>query len=81
MPEQAVTLRFPDNAQIAVLRAKDTFEQERLLQSLVERCSAAAFGMGRKTRYYRTVRDALQIKAEGGAFSVLHFDPAATGIL
>src|SRR5207249_2062269 len=41
----------------------------------------AAFGMGRKTRYDRTVRDALQIKAEGGAFSVLHFDPAAAGIL
>jgi hypothetical protein len=42
---------------------------------------AAPFGMGRKTRYDRTVRDALQIKAEGGAFSVLHFDPTAAGIL
>ena len=81
VPEQAVTLCFPDNTQIAVLRAKDTFEQERLLRPLVERCTAAAFGMGRKTRYDRTVRDALQIKAEGGAFSVLHFDPAAAGIL
>src|SRR3989442_7144328 len=81
VPEQAVTLCFPDNTQIAVLRAKDTFEQERLLRPLVERCAAAAFGMGRKTRYDRTVRDALQIKAEGGAFSVLHFDPAAEGIL
>lgn len=81
VPEQAVTLRFPDNTQIAVLRAKDTFEQERLLRPLVERCTAAAFGVGRKTRYDRTVRDALQIKAEGGAFSVLHFDPAAAGIL
>ena len=37
--------------------------------------------MGRKTRYDHTVRDALQIKAEGGAFSVLHFDPATAGIL
>ena len=81
VPEEAATLCFPDNTQIAVVRAKDIFDQERLLQSLVERCSAAAFGMGRKTRYDRTVRDALQIKAEGGAFSVLHFDPAATGIL
>src|SRR5438094_10515567 len=81
VPEQPVTLCFPDNTQIAVLRAKDTFEQERLLRTLVERCTAAAFGMGRKTRYDRTVRDALQIKAEGGAFSVLHFDPAAAGIL
>src|SRR6266536_1018555 len=81
VPEQAVTLCFPDNTQIAVLRARDTFEEERLLRPLVERCTAAAFGMGRKTRYDRTVRDALQIKAEGGAFSVLHFDPAAAGIL
>jgi hypothetical protein len=54
---------------------------ERLLQPLVERCEAAAFGIGRKTRYDRNVRDALQIKAAGGAFSVLSFDPAAEGIL
>ena len=50
-------------------------------EPLVKRCTAAAFGAGRKTRYDRTVRDALQLKAEGGAFSVLHFDPAAAGIL
>jgi hypothetical protein len=81
VPEQPVTLCFSDNTQIAVLRARDTFEQAPLLRPLVERCAAAAFGMGRKTRYDRTVRDALQIKAEGGAFSVLHFDPAAAGIL
>ena len=31
--------------------------------------------------YDRTVRDALQIKADDGAFSVLHFDPAEAGIL
>src|SRR5712692_4025687 len=81
VPEQPVTLCFPDSTQIPVLRARDTFEQERLLRPLVERCAAAAFGKGRKTRYDRTVRDALQIKAEGGAFSVLHFDPAAAGML
>jgi len=81
VPEQPVTLSFPDNTEIAVLRGKDTFEQERLLRPLVDRCPAAAFGMGRKTRYDRTVRDALQIEAEGGAFSVLHFDPAVAGIL
>ena len=79
--EQPVTLCFPDNTQVRVLRAKDTFEQGQLLRSLVERCAPAAFGMGRKTGYDRAVRDALQIKAEGGAFSVLHFDPAAAGIL
>src|SRR5258707_6694037 len=81
VPDQPVTLCFPDNTQIPVLRARDTFEQERLLRPLVERCAAAPFGMGRKTRYDRTVRDALQIKAEGGAISVLHFDPGAAGIL
>ena len=79
--EQPVTLCFADNTQVRVLRAKDTFEQERLLRLLVERCAPAAFGMGRKTLYDRAVRDALQIKAEGGAFSVLHFDPAASGVL
>ena len=81
VPEQPVTLCFPDKTQIPVLRAADTFEQERLLRPLVERCAVAAFGVGRKPRYDRTVRDALQLKAEGGAFSVLHFDPAATGVL
>lgn len=81
VPEEPVTICFPDKTEIPVLRARDTFEQERLLQPLIKRCSAAAFGMGRKTRYDRKVRDALQIKAEGGAFSVLHFDPAAAGVL
>lgn len=81
LPEQPVTLCFPDQTQIPVLRAGDAFEQERLLRPLVERCAVAAFGKGRKTKYDRTVRDALQIKAENGAFSVLHFDPAAAGIL
>jgi hypothetical protein len=81
VPEQPVTLCFSDNTQIAVLRARDTFEQEQTLRPLVERCATAAFGMGRKTRYDRSVRDAFQIKAEGGAISVRHFDPAAAGIL
>src|ERR1700683_4718816 len=81
VPERPVTLGFPDKTQIPVLRAADTVEQERLLRPLGERCEVAAFGLGRKTRYDRTVRGALQLKAEGGAFSVLHFDPAATGVL
>jgi hypothetical protein len=81
VPEQPVTLCCRDNTQIPVLRARNAFEQDRLLEPLVKRCTAAAFGAGRKTRYDRTVRDALQLKAEGGAFSVLHFDPAAAGIL
>jgi hypothetical protein len=81
VPEQPVTICFPDKTQIPVLPARDTFHQERLLRPLVERCAVAAFGMGRKTRYDPAVRDAFQIKAEGGAFSVLHFDPAVAGIL
>jgi len=79
--EQPVTLCFRDKTQIPVVRATNAFEQERLLEPLIKHCSAAAFGVGRKTRYDRTVRDALQLKAEGDAFSVLYFDPAATGIL
>src|SRR5712692_9371514 len=75
VPEQPVTLSFPDKTRVPLLRAKDTLDQERLLRPLVDRCAAAAFGMGRKTRYDRTVRDALQLKAEDGAFSVLYFDP------
>jgi hypothetical protein len=81
VPTQPVTLSFADTVLIPVLRAKNTYDQERLLQPLVDRCRAAPFGSGRKTRYDRTVRDALQIKAEGGTFSVQHFDPAAAGIL
>src|SRR5207253_6849015 len=41
----------------------------------------APFGKGRQTRYDRSVRNALQLKAEGSAFSVLNFDPQAAGIL
>jgi len=76
-----VTICFPDKTQIPVSRAKNAFEQEQLLRPLVARCKPAPFGKGRKTRYDRSVRDALQIKAEGGAFSILHFDPAEAGIL
>ncbi len=81
IPDQPVTLAFPDKVSIPVVRAPNSYEQVRLLQPLVNRCKAAPFGVGRKTRYDRAVRDALQIKAERGAFSVQHFDPAAVGIL
>src|SRR5437899_1174356 len=55
VPEPPVTLCFRDETQIPMLRARDTFEQERLLRPLVERCAVAGFGMGRKTRYDPTV--------------------------
>src|SRR5262245_7324024 len=49
VPDQLVTLAFPDMTPIAVLRAPNTYEQERLLQPLVDRCTAALFSHGRKT--------------------------------
>ncbi len=81
VPKRKVTILFPDKTQIPISRAKDTYEQKRLLQPLVDRCKPAPFGKGRKTLYDRAVRDALQIKAEKGAFSVLSFDPEKAGIL
>jgi len=81
VPKRPVSIHFPDKTQITVSRAKGTYEQEQLLQPLIARCRPAAFGKGRKTLYDRSIRDALQIKAENGAFSVLNFDPAKEGIL
>ena len=70
-----------DKTQITVSRAKGTYEQEQLLQPLIARCRPAPYGKGRKTLYDRSIRDALQLKAENGAFSVLNFNPAEAGIL
>ena len=81
VPDQPLTLCFRDKTQLPVLRAPRVYEQEQLLQPLVKRCTPAPFGKGRQTRYDRSVRNALQLNAEGGAFSVLHFDPQAAGIL
>lgn len=76
-----VALRFRDGVEIAVTPSVRPYEQEIANQKLVERCAPARFGKGRKTRYDRSVRDAAQLDAAGGAFSVLRFDPAASGIL
>lgn len=81
VPDEPLTLCFKDKTQLPVLRASSPFEQEQLLQPLVARCTPAPFGQGRQTRYNRSVRNALQLKAEGDAFSVLNFDPEAAGIL
>lgn len=81
VPKRPVSIRFQDKTQITVSRVKGTYEQEQLLQPLIARCRPAGFGKGRKTLYDRSVRDALQIKAENGAFSVQNFDPAKEGIL
>ncbi|MCW5969150.1 MAG: hypothetical protein KIT57_11600 [Blastocatellales bacterium] len=81
VPEHPVAIRFPDKTQIPVTRAQNTFDQEQLLRPLMARCKPAPFGKGRKTLYDRAIREARQLKAENGAFSVLHFDPAEAGIL
>jgi hypothetical protein len=81
VPDEPLTLCFKDKTQLPVLRASSPFEQEQHLRSLVARCTPAPFGKGRRTRYNRSVRHALQLKAEGDAFSVLNFDPATSGIL
>ena len=81
VPNRPIAICFPDKTKITVSRAKGSYEQEQLLRPLIAHCRPAPFGKGRKTLYDRSVRDALQIKAENGAFSVLHFDPAKAGIL
>jgi hypothetical protein len=81
VPKHPVAIRFPDNTKIPVARAKNTFDQKQLLRPLLARCEPAPFGKGRKTLYDRAVREARHLKAERGAFSVLHFDPAEAGIL
>jgi hypothetical protein len=81
VPEKPVILVFRDSTRFEVTRAKDAFEQVKGLKPLLEHCKPAPFGDGKKTRYDRRVRDALQLKAERGAFSVEGFEPESTGIL
>jgi hypothetical protein len=72
---------FQDQTRFEVTRAKDAFEQKNALKPLFEHCKPAPFGDGKKTRYDRNVRDALQLKAERGGFSIEGFDPESAGIL
>lgn len=81
VPDKPVTLVFKDRTRFAVKRAKDPWEQQNELKPLLAHFKPAPFGDGKKTRYDRTVRDALQLKAEGGGFSVANFDPESAGIL
>jgi hypothetical protein len=80
-PAQPVTLVFKDGTSFEVVRAKNSFDQESESRPLLEHCEPAPFGAGKRTRYDRTVRDARQLKAEGGAFRVENFDPESAGIL
>lgn len=79
--KKPVLLVFKDKTRFEVARAKDTYEQKAALTPLLQQCKPAPFGDGKRTRYDRRVRDALQLKAEGGAFSVENFDPESAGIL
>src|SRR5438552_2758165 len=81
VPDKPVTLVFKDQTRFEVTRAKSAFDQKHELPPLLEHCKPAPFGEGKKTRYDRTVRDALQLKAENGGFAVENFDPEAAGIL
>jgi hypothetical protein len=81
VPDQPVALVFKDQTRFEVIRAKDSFHQENELRPLLKHLKPAPFGEGKKTRYDRTVRDALQLKAERGGFTVENFDPESAGIL
>jgi hypothetical protein len=77
-----VALRFRDGARfVADAHESSPFTAADPLAPLLQRCQQAPFGSGRTTRYDRRVRDALQLLAKGGAFTVEGFDPAASGVL
>lgn len=81
-PKLPLTLRFRGGATFVVPTGPDTSRSNpALLAPLLQRCQPAPFGKGRATRFDPQVRDALQLRAEGGAVTVLDFDPATNGIL
>jgi Domain of unknown function (DUF6398) len=80
-PEAPVTLRFKDGTEVAISRLEQNANERAALEPLLAQCAQAPYGKGRRTLYDRRVRDALQLRAEGGAFSVLHFDPVTSGVL
>lgn len=80
-PGEPVTLVFRDGSRFAVTRAKDEYGQREALGPLIKHCKPAPFGAGNVTRYDRAVRDAMQLMAEHGGFSVEGFDPESDGIL
>jgi hypothetical protein len=81
VPDQRVTFVFRDKTRFEVIRAKGPYEQQGLLKPLLDHCGPAPFGDGKKTRYDRMVRDALQLKAEKRGFFIEGFDPELAGIL
>ena len=81
VPDEPVALIFKDQTRFEVIRAKNSSDQKNELEPLLEHCKPAPFGAGKKTRYDRTVRDALQLKAGEREFSIANFDPEEAGIL
>ena len=81
VPKKPVTFVFKDQTTFEVIRAKNAFDQTDGLKPLLDHCKPAPFGDGKKTRYDRKVRDALQLKAEKGEFRVENFDPESSRIL
>src|SRR5258708_6316395 len=81
VPKKPVTFIFRDQTRFEVTRAKSAHDQKAELKPLLEHCQPAPFGDGKKTRYDRNVRDAFQLKAERGGFSIEGFDPESAGIL
>jgi hypothetical protein len=81
VPSKPVTLVFKDQTRFEVTRAQSPFDQKDELKPLLEQCKPAPFGEGKKTRYDRRVRDALQLKAENRGFTIENFDPESAGIL
>jgi hypothetical protein len=81
VPDKSVTLVFKDQTRFEVIRAKSAFDQTNEMRPLLDHCKPAPFGHGKRTRYDRRVRDALQLKAENGEFRVENFDPESAGLL
>lgn len=81
VPHEPVALRFRDGTRFVVERASDDTKQVSALQPLINRCTPATFGDKRRNRLDRSVRDAMQLMASAGSFSVENFDPESTGIL
>ncbi len=81
VPDKPATIVFKAETRVEVVRAKSSYDQEREARPLLEHCKPAPFGHGKKTRYDSRVRDALQLKAEGGAFRVENFDLESADIL
>lgn len=77
---RAPEISLEDGRLFSVTPAESPYDQAALNEGLSRACAPAKFGAGRRTRYDRSVRDAVQLNASGGAFTV-SFDPGSAGVL